>query len=385
MGDNFRCQICGNEDPRKIGFLNGQPYCRACLCFNGEKANIFSCSPKTAAFELNYSLSEDQNRISNDILDAVKRRHNVLLKAVCGAGKTELTFQAIQYVIERGGCVGFATPRRDVTIELFHRFKEVFKLNKVIALYGGNNDELNGDLVCLTTHQLYRYKKYFDLLIIDEIDAFPFAGNDVLTNIAFRSIKGNLIMMSATATKEIENLFLNDKSVILTLNSRYHGYPLIVPEIIASYSFMKYFYTTYFLHKFIKDGKQTFIFSPTIELCEKIFKFINLFIKNGDFVHSKRKNRDKIISDFKVGKLKYLVTTSILERGVTVQGLQVIVFMADHDLYDYKALIQISGRVGRKTNDPIGRVIFLINNENEETKRCINEIKRANYDLQTLL
>lgn len=384
MGDNFRCQICGNDDPNKIGYLNGKPYCRACLSFNKEKASVFSHTPKNADYRLNYSLSEDQYHISFEILNAIKDSKNVLLKAVCGAGKTELTFEAIKYVIERGGYVGFATPRRDVTIELFNRFKTVFKSNKVIAIYGGNNDELDGDLICLTTHQLYRFDHYFDLLIIDEVDAFPFAGNEVLMNIALKSIKGNLIMMSATATKEIENLFMNADSKVLTLNSRYHGYPLITPEIIVSYSFLKYACLLYYLKKFLNDNKQVFVFTPTIDLCEKVYKFISIFLKNGEYVHSKRINRDEIINDFKVGKIKYLITTSILERGVTVKGLQVIVFMADHKLYDFKALVQISGRVGRKINDPVGRVIFLLDKQNEQIKKCVDEIKRANYDLQTM-
>lgn len=384
MGDNFRCQICGNDNPNKIGYLNGKPYCRACLGFNGEKASSFSNFSKHADYKLNYSLSEDQNYISLEILNAIKESKNVLLKAVCGAGKTELTFEVIKYVIERGGYVGFATPRRDVTIELYHRFKDVFKSNKVIAIYGGNNEILDGDLICLTTHQLYRFDHHFDLLIIDEVDAFPFAGNKVLMNIALRSIKGNMIMMSATATKEVENLFLNGSSKVLTLNSRYHGYPLITPEVIVSYSLLKYFYLLYYIKQFINNNKQVFIFTPTIGLCEKVYKFVSIFIKNGDYVHSKRVNRDMIINNFKNNKIKYLITTSILERGVTVKGLQVIVFMADHDLYDFKALVQISGRVGRKKDDPIGRVIFLLDKENEQITKCINEIKRANYDLQTV-
>ena len=43
-----------------------------------------------------------------------------------------------------------------------------------------------------------------------------------------------------------------------------------------------------------------------------------------------------------------LRSTSVLERGVTIKNLQVIVFNAEHELYDEKSLIQISGRVGRK-------------------------------------
>jgi competence protein ComFA len=45
----------------------------------------------------------------------------------------------------------------------------------------------------LTTHQIYRYVAYFDLLVIDEYDAFPFKGDPVLEAFAQRSLKGVLV------------------------------------------------------------------------------------------------------------------------------------------------------------------------------------------------
>ena len=97
--------------------------------------------------------------------------------------------------------VGFAIPRKDVVYELSIRFKNTFKKAKIVSLYGGNTEILEGDIICLTTHQLYRFNNYFDLLILDELDAFPYKDNDVLYNIFLRSIKGNYILMSATISE----------------------------------------------------------------------------------------------------------------------------------------------------------------------------------------
>jgi GntR family transcriptional regulator/MocR family aminotransferase len=49
----------------------------------------------------------------------------------------------------------------------------------------------------LTTHQLYRYEKYFDVIIIDEVDAFPFKGNKLLETFLYRACKGNIVYMSS--------------------------------------------------------------------------------------------------------------------------------------------------------------------------------------------
>ena len=73
-----------------------------------------------------------------------------------------------------------------------------------------------------------------------------------------------------------------------------------------------------------------------------------------------------------------LVTTAVLERGVTVKDLQVIIFGADHPLYTSSALIQISGRVGRKKDAPTGEVVFIARRETNEMVEAVNEIKEAN-------
>lgn len=385
MEQKFKCPICGNEDPKKIGIRNGQKYCRACLSFIGEKAPLAPHTTKSAYFHLDYELSDEQHKISEELLDNYIKGKDTLLKAVTGAGKTELVFKVIRYAIEHGGKVGFAIPRKDVVVELYERLHSTFKENKVVAVYGGNSKTLDGDLICLTTHQLYRYPNVFDLLIVDEIDAFPYKGNKVLEAMVKNSIRGHLIMMSATPDDNVINNFKKEGRTILSLNARYHGYPLPVPEVVKRISFSKTYALIQYLKQFKLEHKQVFVFTPTIDVCEATYKMVSIFVKGGNYVHSKHPKRDKIIRDFKDRKYDYLITTAVLERGVTVKNLQVIVFMADHKLYDEYALVQISGRAGRKIDAPTGKVIFLVDKENEQIKRCIETIKESNRDLQSLL
>ena len=138
------------------------------------------------------------------------------------------------------------------------------------------------------------------------------------------------------------------------------------------------------LKEFIKHNKPVFIFTPTIELCETIFNLLRPFFKNGAYVHSKYPYRSKTIKDFKEGKYKFLVTTAVLERGVTVKDLQVIVFYADHSIYDRYSLVQISGRVGRKKDAPEGEVIYLARKINIEMEESIKDIEKSNKNLQNL-
>ncbi|MNU00243.1 hypothetical protein D3C72_2433180 [compost metagenome] len=68
-----------------------------------------------------------------------------------------------------------ATPRKDVVLELAPRLAKAFGGRKVVALYGGSGERWEqGDITLATTHQLMRFYQAFDLVIIDELDAFPY-------------------------------------------------------------------------------------------------------------------------------------------------------------------------------------------------------------------
>ena len=117
--------------------------------------------PKKAPIHLSYELSPEQKELSDKLVENYKKGIDSLVFAVCGSGKTEIVMKVISYAIENGRKIGFAIPRKDVVIELENRFKYVFKNNIVKSVYGGHTDILNADLVCLTTHQLFRYQNYF--------------------------------------------------------------------------------------------------------------------------------------------------------------------------------------------------------------------------------
>ena len=338
-----------------------------------------------APIHLEYELSPEQKELSNKLVENYKKGIDSLVFAVCGSGKTEITLELIKTVVEQGGTVGFAIPRKDVVIEIQERLKDIFQTLKVISVYGGHTEELKGDIICLTTHQIYRYKNYFDLLILDETDAFPFKENDVLNMLFFNSIKGHYIQMSATPPTKIINFFKEEGRDILHLDVRYHHHFLPVPKIDIQRSFLKYLVLIKYLKKFEKEGKPVFLFCPTIEMCENVFSFVRIFIKEVNNVHSKKADRNEIISSFKNGLIQTLITTSVLERGVTVKDLQVLIFKAHHPLYDSGTLIQISGRVGRKIGAEKGEIIFICDYETNEIKKCIREIQSSNQVLQDML
>lgn len=372
-----KCEICLAEDDKYFAFNNGKIYCRRCITFKGEKAKINNFSNNEVILDLKYNLSKKQEEISSNVLKAFINHQNVLINAVCGSGKTELVYKTIEYCLKHKLQVGFAIPRKDVVIDLFPRLKDAFPHQKVISIYGGHTNNLSGDIIILTTHQLYRFENYFDLLILDEVDAFPFYNNQLLNTMFKKSVKGNYIMMSATSLDNIKEEIIKQNVLIFTLNKRYHNHPLPVPTI-KEFFIGKNIYLIYKLNKFLKCNKPTLIFVPTIKICERLYMFLKVFFKNGECVHSQKKNREEIVEDFKKNKVLFLVTTSILERGVTIKNLQVIVYNADNYLFDCKALIQMAGRVGRKIDAYDGEVVFLGGYNSTSMQEAKRKILQAN-------
>ena len=341
--------------------------------------------PKKAPIHLSYELSPEQKELSDKLVENYKKGLDSLVYAVCGSGKTEICLSLIEHCVERGLKVGFAVPRRSVCYELFCRFRNIFRKNKVISVYGGHHRVIEGDIVCLTTHQLFRYPNYFDLLIMDEIDAFPFKGDQILQNMFERSIKGNYVLLTATPTDELLQEFTKPGKDLLKLFARFHHNPLPIPKVVLANNFNIHYKLIKKLKQFFDENKQVFIFVPTIDESIKLSRILRLFFSKGTYVNSKRDDNEEIIEEFREKKYQYLVTTAVLERGITVKNLQVIVFHADSYIYDDHALVQIAGRVGRKKDAPEGEVIFIAKEQTKYMERAISDINAANEALQNML
>ena len=349
---------------------NNKLYCRACLGFVGQLSRLtYKIKPVIARADIEYKLSPSQKRIAKDIF---KEDKEIYVKAVCGAGKTECVFPSIEKSLQDGKRVGFAIPRKEVVKEIYERLKEVFPSVNITAVYGGNTSKLEGDIIVFTTHQAFRFINAFGLLIVDEYDAFPFKGNSTLFNFIQKTCNQKRVYLSATF---LNNELEGKRSVYL--NKRYHYVKIPVPKIYIMNNISQY--------KFIikkcqerKEKEVLFIFVPTIKECEemhKILKFAN--IKNIAF-HSRVKSKQELFELIKRKVYKIVVTTTILERGITLDSLNVIVYNANHHVFDHRCLIQISGRVGRKKTNPYGEILFLANRINHEIKKAISDINKAN-------
>lgn len=169
----MQCPRCLNTDQEYFYRGSRGWYCRRCIPFGRamleeekEPVGLAEIQKGSGEYTLRYPLTEAQKTVSRQCARLICDT-DVLLHCVCGSGKTELVIESIAMMLKEGKKVCFAIPRRQVVLELQERLAGYFPNAKVIAVCGGHTDETDGDLIVATTHQLYRYYRTFDLLVLD--------------------------------------------------------------------------------------------------------------------------------------------------------------------------------------------------------------------------
>ncbi|WP_236155758.1 DEAD/DEAH box helicase, partial [Lactobacillus delbrueckii] len=226
--ENGICQRCGSSCWARLpsGFL----YCRACVGLGrldeGKllvRQGAGSHYPARAGMTWTGQLQERQEGVSRFLLEKFAAKEDCLVEAVTGAGKTEMIFPLLAEAFSRGCRVAIATPRIDVVNELYPRLVAAFGEVEIGKYHGREEKEAaNEQLVICTTHQLLKYYQAFDLLIIDEIDSFPYAGNPQLHFAAGNAVKktGGRVFLTATPPEDLLKAARQGKLAIVRLNRR---------------------------------------------------------------------------------------------------------------------------------------------------------------------
>ncbi|WP_124728444.1 helicase-related protein [Staphylospora marina] len=325
-----------------------------------------------------------------ELVEGGQRR--ILFHAVTGAGKTETLMPLILRMLREGRQVLWVTPRKDVVTELAPRFRAVFPGTEVRALCGGTGEwRLDGSLFVATAHQTLRFAGKFDLAVADEADAFPLYGNEALEASVLRSLRPGapLILLTATPPAGWKSLARQGRLSVVELPVRYHGLPLPEPKLVRFRGLRRRIHDlrpvpplSAWLREVEHTDGQAFLFVPVVEDVPAMLRWLKEHEPDWGLsaggVFSRDRGRDEKIAKFREGSLRLLVTTTILERGVTVPRAHVMVIGADHPVFGREALVQMAGRVGRSPEYRAGTVVFLGEESTRSQVLARNEIRRLN-------
>ena len=396
LTDKRACPRCASPYEEEHQLPNGSFYCRECILLGRVRSDqdlyYFPQEdfPRQQSLNWQGQLTPFQAQISQALCQAVDEKRPSLVHAVTGAGKTEMIYAVVAKVLDRGGAVCIATPRIDVCIELHKRLVQDF--NCPIALLHGESDAyFRTPLVIVTTHQLLKFYRAFDLLIIDEVDAFPYADNPMLYQAVNLSTKedGLQLFLTATSTEELDKKVKSGKLQRLSLPRRFHGNPLVVPSKIWMSGFEKKMDKNLLPQVLIKHiarqrktGFPLLLFAPEIKTGQQLTTILEKLFPDEriGFVSSQTENRLEVVEAFRKKELTILVSTTILERGVTFPCVDVMVVQANHQLYTSSSLVQIGGRVGRSMERPTGDLLFFMEGSNRAIEKAIAEIKTMNQE-----
>lgn len=411
----YRCSRCGEEERLTVRLCQSCgrrcATCEACLsmgrCRSCSVLVIGRTAPKPAAGrfaserEASWapawagSLTFFQQQAADMAVRLVRGellKKELLIHAVTGAGKTEMTFPAMAEALRRGLRVGVVTPRREVVLELAPRLGQAFPHVPTVALYGGAPDRwAMAPLMVMTTHQSLRFRRLFDLLIVDEVDAFPYHHDPMLPRAVAGALAdgGRMVYLTATPPEELRERVERGDVAAVTIPERHHGHPLPVPrwepvgrlreKLLHGLAIPA---VTQLLEVVRQSEGRLLVFVPRVsDVMPVVEWWCQQFPEMAPQVagvHADDPERHEKVAAFRQGRLKVLVTTTILERGVTISRCHVLVLMADAPVFDAAALVQIAGRAGRDAAFPTGEVWFCSEFRTQAMNQAVRDIKAMN-------
>ncbi|MCL6601878.1 MAG: DNA/RNA helicase [Paenibacillus sp.] len=412
-----RCLRCGSAATARTACaacgLAACAYCEACLALGRSRACALllrsaalpatllrsgvAPDPTVAARRWGLSAAQAEAAGAALVFMAERRKRSAgpspewfLLWAVTGAGKTEIVFPLLEAVLAAGGRALVATPRRDVVLELAPRLAKAFPAETLAVLYGGSPDRwTRGRLTLATSHQLLRFNQGFDLVIMDELDAYPYHNDPMLAYAAEQACKrdGIFICLSATPPQELQQQVKKGRLAHARVPVRFHGHPLPVPKHLAIPPLFVC------LKRRVLPKRLLQAISRSLVRNAQIFMFVSRIVHIEPLLSILRRNfpgvtiagtssRDPARADkvnaFRSREISLLVTTTILERGVTVPRSDVFIMDADSSLFDEASLVQMAGRAGRSKDDPAGKVMFVAPQWSRPQRNAISQICTMN-------
>ena len=337
--------------------------------------------------KLPFKLTKDQEKSIKDIYEDLisKERMNRLLQGDVGSGKTIVAFIAL-YINYLSGYQGaLMAPTEILAKQHFQNIKKLLPNLNVVLLKGKMKAkekreakeliETGKAKVIIGTHALIsedvKYKK-LGLVITDEQHRF---GVNQRGNLKNKGITPDILYMSATPIPRTYALTLYGDMDISSIRTMPSGRKP-VNTILKTTKQIKEVLTM--MLKEIQAGHQIYVVAPLVEESEKIdlknvyeieenmkkaFRKVpdcNVAVMHGKMTPQEK---DEVMKNFKEGKIKILISTTVIEVGVDVENATMMVIF-DSFRFGLSALHQLRGRVGRNSLDS-----YCILLSDKETKR----------------
>lgn len=345
--------------------------------------------------QIPYSLTGNQETTLNEIIDDFNsfKRMNRLIMGDVGCGKTIVAFIAVMLNYKCGYQSAILAPTEVLASQHYENFISLFPDIKVEFLVGSKTKKQkevikeklkNGEVdVLIGTHAMLEDDvefKNIGLVVTDEQHRFGVNQRKSLQN------KGefvDVLYLSATPIPRTYALTIYGDMDISIIKEKPAGRKDIVTKVLK-FSEMETVLKT--IKEEIDNHHQVYVVAPLIEESESDLNDVNtiyeLISKNIgdikiDILHGKMKNvdKDRVINNFKEGKLDLIISTTVIEVGVDVKNATLMVIF-NAERFGLATLHQLRGRVGRNSLDS---KCILISDQEKERLHVLEESNDGFY------
>ena len=349
---------------------------------------------------LPFTLTESQQGSLKEILTDISSEKKMLrvLQGDVGSGKTAVAMIAAYLTVKSGYQVAFLCPTELLAKQHFLLFKKVLEnenLNIQLLtskIKGSEQVDTRFQLsqnkidIVVGTHSLFQEKTTFNnlgLIVIDEQHKF---GVQQRINLSLKgSVNTDVLLMTATPIPRTLILTNYGDMDISTINEKPFNNTTI--NTLAKPA-EKMDDVMVFLKKRLDENDQVYWVTPLIEESEKLkltpavkrYEYLKKKLKvEVGLVHGAMKSEDKnkIMEDFISGKIKVIVSTTVIEVGIDNQNANTMI-IENCERFGLSQLHQLRGRVGRGKLDAYCLLLYSKNIGTNGKKRI--QILKSSLD-----
>ena len=349
---------------------------------------------------LPFTLTESQQGSLKEILTDISSEKKMLrvLQGDVGSGKTAVAMIAAYLTVKSGYQVAFLCPTELLAKQHFLLFKKVLEnenLNIQLLtskIKGSEQVDTRFQLsqnkidIVVGTHSLFQEKTTFNnlgLIVIDEQHKF---GVQQRINLSLKgSVNTDVLLMTATPIPRTLILTNYGDMDISTINEKPFNNTTI--NTLAKPA-EKMDDVMVFLKKRLNENDQVYWVTPLIEESEKLkltpavkrYEYLKKKLKvEVGLVHGamKSEEKNKIMEDFISGKIKVIVSTTVIEVGIDNQNANTMI-IENCERFGLSQLHQLRGRVGRGKLDAYCLLLYSKNIGTNGKKRI--QILKSSLD-----
>ncbi len=341
---------------------------------------------------LPFELTGDQKKASLEIIKDLCRDTpmNRLLQGDVGSGKTAVAAIACCFSARNGVQSALMAPTEILAVQHYKTlssFLEPFGI-KVCLLTGSLKHKEKTELyqkiadgeydVIIGTHAIIQKDveyKSLGLVITDEQHRFGVAQR---TALAEKGDAPHKLVMSATPIPRTLALIVYGDLDISIIAQLPKGRKPVKTYAVTGKMRHRAFN---FVRERLKEGRQAYVVCPMIEESESELFAVKSYAENAreydlkgytvELLHGKMKpaEKDRVMQDFRDGKINVLICTTVVEVGVDVPNAVVMV-IENAERFGLSQIHQLRGRVGRGQFE--SSCILITDNTTEE---CVRRMK----------